>query len=102
MLAGVLFNGTHQLADVSAPHLERLAKLLRERSGTFLIEAHVDDSGDAAANHALSELRSAVVKARLVAAGVAAERLFAMGLGATRPPTDAKGSWARIEVARMR
>lgn len=98
----VLFVGTtDELADGSEPQLERLARLLEEQSATFLIEGHVDDAGNAAANQALSEKRSAAVKARLVAAGVPAERLFAIGLGATRPPTGPKASHARIEVARM-
>jgi outer membrane protein OmpA-like peptidoglycan-associated protein len=103
VLAEVRFDGTtDQLTDAAAPHLERLAKLLRARSGTFVIEGHVDDSGSAGADQSLSEKRAAAVKARLVAAGVAADRLFAMGLGATRPPSDARTSRARIEVARMK
>lgn len=93
---------TDEVADASKPRLERLARLLEKQSATFLIEGHVDDGGNPAANQALSEQRSAAVKARLVAAGVPAERLFAMGLGATRPPTDPNASQARIEVARMK
>jgi outer membrane protein OmpA-like peptidoglycan-associated protein len=103
VLAEVRFVGaTDQLDGASEPQLEHLAKLLKEQSATFLIEGHVDDGGNVAANQALSEKRSAAVKARLVAAGVPAERLFAMGLGAARPPADPKASHARIEVARMK
>lgn len=103
VLAEVHFVGTtDQLADVSQPQLERLARLLKEQSATFLIEGHVDDGGSAVANQTLSEKRSAAVKARLVAAGVPTERLFAMGVGSTRPPTDPNASHARIEVARMK
>ena len=103
VLAEVRFVGTtDEIADGSEPHLERLAKVLREKSATVVIEGHVDDGGNAAADQALSEKRAAAVKARLVAAGVPAERLFAMGLGATRPPTDPNASHARIEVARMK
>lgn len=103
VLAEVRFVGaTDQLDGASEPQLERLARLLKEQSSIFLIEGHVDDGGSAAANQALSEKRSAAVKARLVAAGVPAERLFAMGLGSTRPPTDPNASHARIEVARMK
>lgn len=103
VLTEVRFVGaTDQLDDASEPYLQRLAKLLEQQPATFLIEGHVGDVGSAAANQALSEKRSAAVKARLVAAGVPAERLFAMGLGAMRPPTDPKASHARIEIARMK
>ena len=103
VLEEVRFVGaTDQLDAASDSQLERLAKLLKEQSATFLIEGHVDDGGSAASNQALSEKRSAAIKARLVAGGVPAERLFAMGLGATRPPTDPKASYARIEIARMK
>ena len=103
VLAEVSFvEGTGELTESSEPHLQRLAKVLRDQSATFVIEGHVDDGGNAATNQALSEKRAAAVKARLVTAGVPAERLFAMGLGATRPPADPNGSYARIEVARMK
>jgi len=103
VLTEVRFVGaTDQLDGASEPQLERLVKLLVQQSATFLIEGHVDDAGSAAANQTLSEKRSAVIKARLVAAGVPGERLFAMGLGATRPPTDPNASHARIEIARMK
>jgi outer membrane protein OmpA-like peptidoglycan-associated protein len=103
VLPGIRFEGTSErLAATSEPHLERLAKLLEAQSGVFLIEGHVDDGGNADDDLVLSEKRAAAVKARLVAAGVPAERLFAMGLGATRPPAEATGGRARIEVARMK
>jgi outer membrane protein OmpA-like peptidoglycan-associated protein len=103
VLSDVRFVGTtDELTDASQPYLERVAKVLREQSATFVIEAHVDDGGNAAANQFLSDKRSAAVKARLVAAGMPAERLFAMGLGATRPPSEPNASGARIEIARMK
>ena len=103
VLPGIRFEGTSErLAATSEPHLERLAKLLKAHPGSFVIEGHADDGGNATADLALSEKRAAAVKARLVAAGVPAERLFAMGLGAARPPADATGGRARIELARMK
>ena len=102
VLADIRFDGvTDQLTRESEPHLERLAKLLRTQTGRFVIEGHVDDTGNAASDHALSEKRATALKARLSAAGVPAERLFAMGLGAARPPVDPRSSRARIEVARV-
>lgn len=102
VLAAIRFDGvTDQLTRESEPHLERLAKLLRTQTGRFVIEGHVDDTGNAASDHALSEKRATALKARLSAAGVPAERLFAMGLGAARPPVVSGSARARIEVARV-
>jgi len=103
VLSELRFDGaTDQLARTSDPQVERLVRLLKAQPGSFLIEGHVDDTGNATSDHALSERRAAALKARLTAAGVATERLFAMGLGATRPPADAQAARARIEIARMK
>jgi len=102
VLAEIRFEGaSDQLTRDSDPHVEHLAKLLRTQTGRFVIEGHVDDTGNAAGDHTLSEKRAAALKSRLVAAGVPPERLFAMGLGAARPPVDPRSSRARIEVARV-
>ncbi len=49
------------------------------------VEGHTDTDGDATANQALSEARAAAVVEYLTAAGIAPERLTAIGYGATRP-----------------
>lgn len=108
-LPEIRFDGsTDQLATGSAPHINRLAKLLESQPGAFLIEGHVDATADAAADQALSEKRAAAVKAQLVAAGIPATRLFVMGRGSTRPPESTQsnagadgGGKTRIEIARM-
>ena len=102
VVAEIRFDGaSDQLTRDSEPHLERLAKLLRTQTGRFVIEGHVDDTGNAAGDHTLSEKRATTLKGRLAAAGVPAERLFAMGLGASRPPVDPRSGRALIEVARV-
>lgn len=49
------------------------------------VEGHTDAVGDPEANQALSEARAAAVVDHLVAAGIAADRLTAVGYGETRP-----------------
>jgi outer membrane protein OmpA-like peptidoglycan-associated protein len=61
----------------------------------------VDATPDPTGDKALSDRRALALKARLAAEGVPAERVFVIGLGATRPPMDGIPGNARIEVARL-
>jgi len=105
VLRGIDFeHRTHTFVPAADPHIARLATLLATQPGSFVLEGHVDATGDNAADRELSQRRAAAVKERLVAAGVPAERLFAMGLGASRPAAGAAGASvpnARIEIARL-
>ncbi|HEX6058060.1 MAG TPA: OmpA family protein [Gemmatimonadaceae bacterium] len=96
----VWVEGTAELDPRSDATVGRIAKAMRATESVYLIEAHVADGGDAASSQALTDARAAALKARLVAAGVPAGRLFAMAYGATRPPTDG-GEAERIELAPM-
>lgn len=91
--------GSDQLDAAAAAQVKRLAKALATTQGTFLIEGHTEAMESAEAARALSERRAATVKAHLVAEGVAAARLLAVGYGATRPAGDGGGA-ARIELTR--
>ncbi|TBW39759.1 OmpA family protein [Siculibacillus lacustris] len=62
-----------------------VAAALRCLDARIVVEGHTDSDGDPDANRALSEARAAAVVERLVAAGLAAERLSAIGYGETRP-----------------
>lgn len=105
VLHGIRFEeATDSLTPDAEPHVARLARLLAIQPGTFVLEGHVDATGNDAADRELSQRRAAVLRARLVASGLPAERLFAMGLGATRPTAGAAGAGersARIEIARL-
>jgi outer membrane protein OmpA-like peptidoglycan-associated protein len=84
--------------------LQKLASALTNATGNFLIESHTNLVGDSDIEQALSDRRSAAVKARLVSLGVPEERLSAKGFGATRPADgNTKGATtnARIEVSRL-
>jgi outer membrane protein OmpA-like peptidoglycan-associated protein len=97
--------GSDTVPERAGGTLRGLAGALKEVAGTFLIEAHTEPGGDPAAAQALSERRAASVKAKLIELGIPAERLFAIGHGASRPAQDGSAgtptSHARIEVARM-
>lgn len=61
---------------------------LRCLDARVTVEGHTDSEGDPAANQALSEARAHAVVEYLVAGGIAAERLTAIGYGETRPIAD--------------
>lgn len=82
---------TDRITAASGVHIERLAQLLFALPDTFLIEGHTDATGNPAVDQALSEKRAAVVKSRLMAAGVSGVRLFVAGFGAARPLTNSDG-----------
>lgn len=92
--------GADQLDPSANEALKRLAAAIVGTPGTFLIEAHTDalpPPGDA---QALSQRRATAVKTQLVANGIPAERLVAVGYGATRPNSANPQANARIEVVR--
>ena len=92
--------GSDQLDPSAAESLKRLAGAIVATPGTYLIEAHTEalpPPGDA---QSLSQRRAAAVKAQLAANGVPAERLLAVGYGATRPNAANPQANARIEVVR--
>jgi outer membrane protein OmpA-like peptidoglycan-associated protein len=98
----IRFDGaTDQLSAGSEAHIGHLAQTLKSQPGSFLIEVHVDASGDIVADKALSDRRATVIKSHLMTQGVPPERVFVMGLGAARPLTTPTSSNARIEVARI-
>ena len=74
------------IKDESKPTLDRIAALLAANAGwKMTIEGHTDASGGAEHNQQLSKRRAEAVKAYLVQGGIAAARLTAVGLGASKP-----------------
>jgi outer membrane protein OmpA-like peptidoglycan-associated protein len=93
-------SGADQIEPASADVLKHLAAAIVATPGTFLIEAHTDPVAPPGDAQALSQRRAAAVKAQLAASGVPAERLLAVGYGATRPNAANPQAHARIEVVR--
>jgi outer membrane protein OmpA-like peptidoglycan-associated protein len=92
--------GADQLDPSAAEVLKHLAAAIVATPGTFLIEAHTDPIAQPGDAQSLSQHRATAVKAQLAANGVPAERLLAVGYGATRPNAANPQANARIEVVR--
>lgn len=70
----------------AAPYLDRLAKLLTDKTkNKVAVEGHTDNVGNAASNQKLSEQRAEVIRAALVQRGVPVERLSSTGFSFNRP-----------------
>lgn len=91
-------SGAAELTSESRGLLDRLAVVtLRCGSARVEIGGHTDSDGQPQANAELSRRRAEVVAAYLIRAGVAAERLEAVGYGQTVPiaPNDSPENKAR-------
>ena len=87
-LPGTAFrSGSAQLAPAGEDSLILLADALHGKSG-IRVEAHTDSQGSDSANLALSQKRADAVRGVLVAAGVPAARIQAVGQGKARPVAD--------------
>jgi len=81
--------GSAELSQDAVARLDTVLEiLLANPSSRLRVEGHTDDIGDAAANLALSRDRAQAVVGYLIAAGVAPDRLNAIGLGEERPIAD--------------
>ncbi len=76
--------------------LKRYPKITKLR-----IEGHTDSRGSASSNKRLSDARAKAVRAFLIDAGVAADRLVAVGYGEERPKASNKTRKGRAENRRV-
>lgn len=91
------------LTTAAAPVLDEVAATLLAHPELLRIEVqgHTDDLGAVEVNLGLSEQRARAVAAALVSRGVAPERLFAAGYGATRPRVPNDGDEGRAQNRRV-
>lgn len=81
--------GSAELSADAGGLLDQAIAILTENSSTVLtVEGHTDDVGSEADNLALSEARAQAVVDYLVAGGIDAARLTAVGYGESRPIAD--------------
>lgn len=89
--------GKATIQPTSYPLLDEVAQALKSHAEVAHvdIEGHTDSQGAATVNRKLSQGRAEAVRAYLVDKGIAAERLDAKGLGASRPIADNKTAKGR-------
>ncbi|TDB69138.1 OmpA family protein [Arundinibacter roseus] len=69
--------------------LDQLVEVLNSYAQSrFVVEGHTDNTGNAAANQALSENRAQAVRRYLLEKGIEEDRMQAVGYGDTRPVAD--------------
>jgi outer membrane protein OmpA-like peptidoglycan-associated protein len=100
---GINFDSdSDHIKDESKPTLDRIAALLKAKADWKLtVEGHTDSTATAEHNQQLSQRRAEAVKAYLVTAGIAAPRLTAVGLGATKPVAPNDTSIGRAQNRRV-
>lgn len=86
----------------AAERLARLVEMLKKYPYlTIIVEGHTDSQGDDAYNQNLSEKRASAVKSLLVASGIAAGRITAVGRGESLPVADNKTAPGRQQNRRV-
>ena len=103
VLSTVLFRlGTPVLLSEGIPMLDQLAaELMAQPTLQLRVAGHTDKIGEPEKNLALSEQRAEAVKAYLVKAGIAANRIGTIGYGDARPifpSPDARNRRVEVEA----
>jgi len=90
-LSGSVLFATNQdtLLPIAEERLAEVAKALADNPNrSIVIEGHTDSTGSVSANDDLSRRRAESVGAYLIAHGVQADRIRAVGMGSRRPIAD--------------
>lgn len=94
--------GNAILKPESEAQLDALVSIMNRYEGVILvIEGHTDNVGDDAMNMDLSTRRAETVKLYLMAKGIDASRLIAIGFGETKPIADNSTSAGRSKNRRV-
>lgn len=91
-----------ELTAASKENLDKLSTVLINNPDTNInIYGHTDSKGSDAYNQTLSEKRAAAVKNYLISKGIAASRLFPMGMGEAEPKATNDTEAGRAENRRV-
>jgi OOP family OmpA-OmpF porin len=94
--------GKATIRPESRPIVDQIAALMKQNAGLRLsVEGHTDNVGTPASNKLLSEQRAKAVMDAVVAAGVPAARLAAVGWGQDRPVADNRSEEGRAKNRRV-
>ncbi len=100
-LAGTSFeSGQGSLNGAGRMSVERIASKVPS-SGRLRVEGHTDAQGSEATNQALSRQRADAVRQALIARGVPASRVRAVGRGSTVPVADNRSESGRARNRRV-
>jgi outer membrane protein OmpA-like peptidoglycan-associated protein len=81
--------GSADLSEGGQAEVDNLAAIMIAYPGVNVeVHGHTDNTGDADANLTISSLRAGAVMGRLIAHGIDASRVKAMGFGSERPVAD--------------
>ena len=102
LAGGVLFaSGKAELLPEAQDRLSQVATFLKGSPRPVLVEGYTDSHGSQKKNQALSEKRAQAVSDYLVAQGVPADRLQAVGKGESSPIASNSTSSGRSENRRV-
>jgi outer membrane protein OmpA-like peptidoglycan-associated protein len=95
------------LPDAQPVLAQVVAMLKADPALKLSVEGHTDGVGAAKTNQALSQQRAAAVVAALTQAGIAANRLKAVGYGASKPvdsneTTEGRAKNRRVELVKLK
>jgi outer membrane protein OmpA-like peptidoglycan-associated protein len=94
--------GKATIKPKSKPIITQIVEMLKANQGLMVsVEGHTDNVGTPASNKTLSDQRAKTVVAAIVAQGIDAKRLSALGHGQDKPIADNKTEEGRAKNRRV-